>query len=66
MRFQSLIGTSLALAATTATASPITDQKPILSEYDDLTTQQVDLIKEYANAKANPQRNNPNPRELLI
>ena len=45
MRFQSLVSTALALAVT-ATASPITNQKPILGEHEDLTTQQVDLIKE--------------------
>jgi hypothetical protein len=45
MRFQSLVSTALALAAT-ATASPITDQKPILGDREDLKTQQVDLIKE--------------------
>jgi hypothetical protein len=46
MRFQHLLlSTALALAVT-ATASPIIDQKPILSEHDDLTTQQIDLIKE--------------------
>jgi hypothetical protein len=42
MHVQSLISATLALAAT-ATASPITDQKPILN---DLATQQVDLIRE--------------------
>jgi len=46
MHFQHLLSTALSLAATTAIASPIIDQKPILSEHKDLTTQQVDLIKE--------------------
>jgi hypothetical protein len=45
MHIQSLLGATLALA-TTATASPITDQKPILSDHEHLKTQQVDLIKE--------------------
>jgi hypothetical protein len=45
MLFQSLLSATLALAATTA-ATPISDQKPILGKHEDLTTQQVDLIKE--------------------
>jgi hypothetical protein len=44
MHFKSLIGATLALAAT-AIATPITDQKPILGEHEHLSTQQVDLIK---------------------
>lgn len=46
MLFKSLLSAALALAITSTASPVINDQKPILGAHEDLTAQQIDLIKE--------------------
>jgi hypothetical protein len=46
MLFQSLLSAALVVAVTSTATPVITDQKPILCAHEDLTAQQIDLIKE--------------------